>query len=98
MYADKKRTFKEFQIGDHAYLRVKPHNSSLQCEGCAKLAPWYCGPFQVLERVGPVAYKFALPSHIRVHNVFHVSLLKKYVYNPQQIIDWENIQVNSKQV
>lgn len=95
MYADKKNTYREFQPGYHVYLRVKPQKSSLQWQGCAKLAPRYCGPFQVLERVGPVAYKLALPSHIWVHNVFHVSLLKKYVYNPQNIIDWENIQVKN---
>eukprot|EP00253_Pinus_taeda_P015832 PITA_15832 len=66
MYADKKRTYMEFQPRDHIYLRAKPWKSSLQWQGCAKLAPRYCGPFQVLERVGLVAYKLALPSHIQV--------------------------------
>lgn len=61
------------------YLRVKLRKTTLQWRGCAKLAPRYCGPFQVLERIRPVAYKLTLPSHIRVHNVFHVSLLKKCV-------------------
>eukprot|EP00253_Pinus_taeda_P025190 PITA_25190 len=93
VYAKKKRSYREFELGDHVYLRVKPRKSSLQWQGCAKLAPRYCGPFQVLEQIGPVAYKLALPSHIRVHNVFHISILKRYVYNPQHIIKWENIQV-----
>eukprot|EP00253_Pinus_taeda_P002783 PITA_02783 len=47
----------------------------------------------VLARIGPVAYQFALPSHIRVHNVFHVSVLKKYVYDPKHVIRWQDIQV-----
>eukprot|EP00253_Pinus_taeda_P028114 PITA_28114 len=47
----------------------------------------------VLARIGPVAYQLALPSHIRVHNVFHVSLLKKYIYDPKHIIKWQDIQV-----
>eukprot|EP00253_Pinus_taeda_P021712 PITA_21712 len=96
VYEDKKRTYREFQLGDHVYLRVKPHKNSLQWWGCAKLTPQYCHPFQVLEIIGPMAYKLALPSQIWVHNVFHVYLLKKYEYNPQYIIDWENIQVESE--
>eukprot|EP00253_Pinus_taeda_P022817 PITA_22817 len=47
---------------------------------------------KVLARIGSVAYQLALPSHIWVHNVFHVSLLKKYVYDPKHIIIWQDIQ------
>eukprot|EP00253_Pinus_taeda_P022952 PITA_22952 len=49
--------------------------------------------YQILARIGPVAYQLALPSHIRVHNVFHVSILKKYVYDPRHVIQWRDIQV-----
>eukprot|EP00253_Pinus_taeda_P020204 PITA_20204 len=92
-FADRKRRFKEFQVGDHVYIRIQAKRSTLQWSGCAKLAPRYCGPFQILARVGPVAYQLALPSHIRVHNVFHVSVLKKYVYDPKHVIRWQEIQV-----
>eukprot|EP00253_Pinus_taeda_P015183 PITA_15183 len=68
-FADWKRRFKEYQIGDHVYVRIQARRSTLQWSGCAKLAPRYCGPFQVLERIVPVAYQLALPSHIRVHKV-----------------------------
>eukprot|EP00253_Pinus_taeda_P029666 PITA_29666 len=92
-FADRKRTFKEYQVGEHVYIRIRARKSTLQWNACAKLAPRFCGPFQILARVGPVAYQLALPSHIRVHNVFHVSVLKKYVYDPRHIISWQDIQV-----
>eukprot|EP00253_Pinus_taeda_P014061 PITA_14061 len=84
-FADQKRKFREYQVGDHVYVRIQAKKSTLQWSGCAKLAPRFCGPFQVLERIGPVAYQLALPCHIRVHNVFHVSVLKKYVYDPKHV-------------
>eukprot|EP00253_Pinus_taeda_P033952 PITA_33952 len=92
-FVDRKRRFKEYQVGDHVYIKIQAKKSTLQWSGCAKLAPRYCGPFQALAGVGPVAYQLALPSHIRVHNVFHVSVLKKYVYDPKHVIRWQDIQV-----
>ena len=90
-YVDRKRTPREFKIGDHIYLKVRPRKSSLRMGACAKLATWYYGTFEVLDRVGPVAYRLALPPTVKEHNVFHVSLLKKYVHDSNHIIDWSMI-------
>eukprot|EP00253_Pinus_taeda_P030999 PITA_30999 len=83
-FTGRKRKFKEYQVG-HVYIIIRAKKSTLQWNGCTKLAPLFCGPFQVLARIGPVAYQLAFPSHIRVHNVFHVSVLKKYVYDPKHV-------------
>ena len=59
----------------------------------SKLAPRYHRPFEVLSKIVPVTYQLALPPTIKVHDVFHVSLLKKYVHDATHIIDWNMIQV-----
>lgn len=56
-----------------------------------KLVARYYGPFEILERIGHVAYMLALPSSMCIHNVFHVSLLKKYVMDVNHVIDWNVI-------
>ena len=84
---------REFNVGDHVYLRVKEKKSFLKLGSCAKMSPRYCGPFEDLERIGPLAYRLALIASTRAHNVFHVSLLKKYVHDPNHVINWDVIQV-----
>ena len=85
---------REFSVGDHVYLRVRPRKSSLKLGICSKLSPIYCGPFEVLERIGPIAYRLAFPASTRAHNVFHVSLPKKYVHDPtNHVINWDVILV-----
>ena len=69
---------------------MRPRKSSLNLGNCAKLSPRYCGPFEVLERIGPIGHRI---DSIRAHNVFHVSLLKKYVHDPNHVINWHVIQV-----
>ena len=60
---------------------------------CAKLAPRYCGPFEILFRIGQVDYQLALPPNLRVHNVFHIFVLKKYVHDATHVFNWNDVQV-----
>ena len=87
---------REFSVGDHVYLKVRERKSSLNIGRCAKMSPRYCGAFEVLERIGLVAYRLALPASTRAHNIFHVSLFKKYVHDPNHVINWDVIQVEPK--
>jgi hypothetical protein len=92
-YADKNRTTREFKVGEHVLLKVKPKNISLQLSSCTKLVARLCGPFDILDRIGPISYMLALPASMNVHDVFHVSLLKKCVHDPNHVIDWHVIHV-----
>jgi hypothetical protein len=85
-------------VGDHVFLKVKTNRSTQKLGSCAKLATRFCGPFEILKRIGPVAYMLALPASMNVHNVFHVSLLKKYVPDANHVIDWNVIQVEPEGV
>ena len=84
--ADLKRTPKEFQVGEHVFIKVRPKKNSLRLGICAKLAPRYCGPFEILSRIGQVAYQLALPPNLKVHNIFHISFLKKYVHDATHVV------------
>ena len=97
-YANSNGTHREFKVGDHVFLKVKTNRRSLKLGSCAKLAARFCGLFEILERIGSVAYMLALPASMTVHNVFHVSLLKKYVPDANHVIDWNVIQVEPEGV
>lgn len=92
-YVDQNKLFKEFQVGEQLYLHIKPKKSSLRIRSCAKLAPHFYGPFRIIERIASVVYQLALPPTMKFHDVFHVSLLKKYVKYDDHVIDWFVLQV-----
>jgi hypothetical protein len=77
-------------------LKVNPKKSSLKLGNCTKMATRYCGPFEILNRIGLVAYMLALPVSMKVHNVFHVSLLQKYSHDPDHVFDLHLIQVETE--
>jgi hypothetical protein len=65
----------------------------LKLGSCTKLATRFYGPFEIMYKIGSVTYMLAFPDSMNVHNVFHVSFLKKYVHDPNDVIDWNFIQL-----
>ena len=95
-YADVRRRPLEFKEGDHVFLKVMPKRGVIRFGKRGKLSPRYIGPFEVLERVGAVAYRLALPPSLStVHEVFHVSMLRKYTPDPTHIVDWGELVVDA---
>jgi hypothetical protein len=78
--ADQGRSERQFAKGDQVFLRLQPYKqNSLKADHCQKLAPKFYSPYTILNRVGQVAYQFTLPSHSKLHPVFHVFFLKKVI-------------------
>ncbi|MCO5550286.1 hypothetical protein L7F22_003768 [Adiantum nelumboides] len=88
-YADKDRSERTVKLRDKVFLRVKPKKSNLSSDKFKKLSPRYYGPYEILKVISDQVYKLQLPPNLKVHDVFHVSLLKPYVTNPDQLLDTE---------
>ncbi|KAG8502860.1 hypothetical protein CXB51_000695 [Gossypium anomalum] len=86
-YADLKRRDIEYAVGDRVFFKVSPWKKVLQFGRKRKLSPRFIGPYEIVERVGPVAYRLALPLELeKIHNVFHVSMLIRYRSYPSHVI------------
>ena len=86
----------EFEVGDHVFLKLMPKRGVVRFVKHGKLSPRFIGPFEILERVGTVAYRLALlPSMSGVQEVFHVSMLRKYTPDSAQMVDWGQIEVDT---
>jgi hypothetical protein len=93
-YHDKRRKDIEFQVGDHVFLRVNLVTSVGRALKCRKLTPHFVGPFEIVKKVGVVAYRIALPPSLsNLHDVFHVSQLRKYVYDAFHVIQVDDLEV-----
>ncbi|GJZ68341.1 putative reverse transcriptase domain-containing protein [Tanacetum coccineum] len=96
-YADVRRKPMEFQVGDMVMLKVSPWKGVIRFGKRGKLSPRYIGPFKIIERIGPVAYKLELPDKLRgIHSTFHVSNLKKCMADENLVIPLEEIQLDDK--
>ena len=93
-YADSKRREIEFQQGDQVFLKVSPMKGVIRLGKRGKLNPRYIGPFRIIRRIGPVAYQLALtPELANVHDVFHVSMLRRYTADPSHILVQQTIEI-----
>ena len=95
-YADVRRRPSEFEVRDHVFLKVMPKRGVVRFGKRGKLSPRFIGPFETLQRVGIVAYRLALPPSMSgVHEVFHVSMLRRYTPDPAHVVDWGEIEVDT---
>jgi hypothetical protein len=94
-YHDKARAPREFEVGNYVYLKVSPTKSVQRFGVKGKLAPRYIGPYEVIEKFGTTACRIRLPGQLSaVHDVFHVSQLKKCEQVPEtQIIEETNAEI-----
>ena len=87
-YADKRRKDLEFEVGDVVYVKITPIKGVIRFGKAGKLAPRYIGPFKIIERIGSLAYRVELPERLSgVHNVFHVSHLRKSMPDPSSVVE-----------
>jgi len=93
-YANVRRRPLMFKVGDHVFLKVSPLKGNLWFGQKGKLTPRYIGPFEILQNVGPVAYRLVLPPNLQgIHDVFHVSQLRQYIPDPQHIVSFEPLRL-----
>jgi len=98
-YADKRRCDLEFSMGDCVFLKVSPTKGIFKFGKKGKLSPRFIGPYEILERVGAVAYRLALPPNLFViHPVFHVSMLRKYMSDPSHVLEVHPIELRDDMI
>ena len=87
----------EYQVGEKVFLKVSPWKGILRFSKQGKLSPRYIGPYEIIEKIGPLAYRLALPIELSfIHNVFHVSMLRRYRSDPSHIVQEPEIEISEK--
>ena len=93
-YADLKSKDIEYEVGDKVFLKKSPWRKILRFGKKGKLSPRFIDPYKILEKIGPVAYRFALPPELyKLHDVFHVSMLQIYRSDESDVLPVQDIQV-----
>ena len=93
-YVDLKMRYIAYEVGDKVFLKVSPWRKILRFGKKGKLSPRFIRSYEVLERIGLVAYRLALPPELaKLHNVFHVSMLRRYRYDESHILSVQDVQV-----
>ncbi|XP_075518289.1 uncharacterized protein LOC142552398 [Primulina tabacum] len=91
-YADVRRRPLTFEVSDHVFIKIAPFKGVMRFGKKGKLSPRYIRPFEILDKIGDQAYRLALPPDLdRMHNVFHVSMLHKYLPNPSRVLRHESL-------
>ena len=85
-YVDMKRKDIRYEIGEKVFLKVSPWKKVMRFGKNGKLSPRFIGPYEVIEKVGPVAYGALPPELEKIHNVFHVSMLRRYKSDPSHVL------------
>lgn len=85
-YVDNKRIFRKFKMSNKVFLNVTPNRSGLKLGKSRRLSPRFYGPFEIMKMIGQIAYELKLLENWRIHNVFHMRLLKKYVSDLNHIL------------
>ena len=86
-YVDMKRKDIRYKIGEKVFLKVSPWKKVMRFRKNGKLCQRFIGSYEVIEKLGPVAYKLALPPELeKIHNVFHVSMLRRYKSDPSHVV------------
>ncbi|XP_074299784.1 uncharacterized protein LOC141630951 [Silene latifolia] len=94
-YADLGRSDIEFAVGDKVLLKVSLMRGVMRFGKRGKLSKKFIGSYEILDRVGKVAYRLALPLALeRIHTIFHVSQLRKYVIDPSHVLEAEKIELD----
>ncbi|GMJ04800.1 hypothetical protein HRI_004149200 [Hibiscus trionum] len=95
-YADRRRRDIEFEVGDQVFLKVSPWKKVLRFGKKGKLSLRFIGPYRIVKRVGPVAYQLELPFQLnRIHDVFHVSMLRRYHPDPSHVVQAQDVELRS---
>ena len=93
-YADNHRRDLQFELGDRVFLKIFPWKGFLRFGKQGKLSPRFIGPYEIVNKVGPLAYRLKLPPELsRIHDTFHVSMLRKYIPYPSHVLREQPVQL-----
>ena len=93
-YANNSRRDLHFETGDRVFLKISPWKGVLRFGKRGKLNPRFIGPYEIVSKVGPVAYNLKLPPELsRIHDTFHVSMLRKYIPDPSHVLREQPVQL-----
>ena len=94
IYADNRHRDLQFEIGDRVFLKISPWKGVLRFGKRGKISPIYIGPYEIVIKVGPVAYKLKLPPELsRIHDTFHMLKLRKYSPDPSHVLREQPMQL-----